>query len=410
LLISIAKISDIWVDSVRVANGRRGWYRILGDSQKIGIVATANGLESLYRGSRRVPYEPELWASLESLSNSSQYWTFISTINDVGVVDATASVLVAIGECERRGLAPSPSLGQIRESALNWLEQVSREDGGWGLIAGAPMRSYSTALALRALALNGRVSSSVFDAAVDALLNTQNADSGAWTDEEGRASVPLTAECLRTLALVSTPIRPLNAAISSAAAFLLDDGARTALWSSEKSPGQFEEVAVSVAGSHRRIEHTHTSRAVSVIALVSSGYGKKPLVTKAVAQMVEDANSNRWSAYARGRYSKPPSWMLYDVLTALSVYKDALLGNEDEVWVGRRRFIAHPVGRQWIARRLIEQYPKLLLLATVVALYAVLNTLQVFEQPWVSATIAIVVSIVVNLVSSFAYSVITKNR
>lgn len=304
-------------------------------------------------------------------------WSFKATVTDAGVVDSTANVLIAYAAC-RDPVTRDGMLASGAASAAQWIASAQRQDGGWGLLrepSSGPSRHYSTALALRAIALWDPVDFERVIARAVSFLTAHQLDSGAWPDSSGRGSVPGTAECIRSLALVSNSIRPLELQIQRAQRWLIDVGNVSSMWCGTNTPGEFEEVAVLNADAPRRIEYTYSARAAALTALLYTGAAREPIVVRASAALISDAIDCNWEPYGRGRFENdPPSWMLHDVSTAVAAIRLHLLNADEEVWAGIIRVINHPPDRRWWSRRLIEYYPTLLVITGFTTLLVVVST------------------------------------
>src|SRR5688500_1467070 len=84
-----------WRSKINVLpTGEAGWYRRLDRSGRVGVVATAQGLIALKRVRAEVPWESQVKETLIRRQREDGSWGFVSTLNNQGVVDATAWVVL----------------------------------------------------------------------------------------------------------------------------------------------------------------------------------------------------------------------------------------------------------------------------------------------------------------------------
>lgn len=399
---AIASLTELWCSTLHRAGPDLGWYRLLRDTHTLGLVATANGLESatlLPQPLTDVQYN-EIVSTLVRKVRTDGAWPFVSTLNDVGVTDSTSNVVLALAlipQEERTG-----PVQHVIDRAVSWLSGNHLEHGGWGIVPGATFRPYSTALALQALFRTGAGDSLASQLGRQALVHSQAAD-GSWTDASGQASLPATAQALIALSQQPQPSIGYHHLIARAATWILNQD-----WSPGDVPGEFEEIFVSVNGSRRKIDYSFSGRAEAVSALVVAGnLSRRTLI--GIAEVLSDASAARWSAYAGGRCRDfPQSWMLYDVSMCVCRIRDLVMANYDEVWRGFGRIVIHPFGRGAASRRWHEWGPPMALAASVVATTLLIIWAALFnkglENPavsWIGGTL--IVGIGINLVSSWLW-------
>lgn len=366
-LITQSKMSllDKWKMSQHKSGDKLGWSRTLEDSTKFGIVATANALESIYKLSGNISRPEQVLDSLFRDQRQDGSWAFKATLTSQGVVDSTANVVLAAASQE---LATPLTTTQAQSigSAIEWLITAQRADGSWGVVASpeeCPSRSYSTAIAVRALSVwpTEQTRDAVMRGGLF-LLRSQHSTGGYWNDLSSNASVVSTAEALRALiAAREMGVAEYQSEISRARRWLSDVGATSNMWIDAVQSGDFEEVAVKVSAPNSvlRLEYLYSARAAAVAALLEAGDTSR-LTIRALRQIIEDVLSEDWRSYARGRYHRPTSWMLHDVSTVVALANKRILNSHDEVWVGLRRTVRHRPGRSWASKRLHEYYPTLL--------------------------------------------------
>lgn len=177
-----------------IHNGKEGWYRELSSVDTIGIVATAQVLIAL----RSTGFDlAELYSSLDTLVSFSREdggFPFVSNVNNVGVVDATGWVCLALSLCTSTHV----NYAEVLDRSLGWILSAQNDDGGWGVVKGSPSRVVSTTVALRAIGsikVRGLELNTAFYRGLKFILSAQ-LSSGAWPDQRGRECLGATAYAL----------------------------------------------------------------------------------------------------------------------------------------------------------------------------------------------------------------------
>lgn len=179
-------LKNRWNGSIHTVGGTTGWSRVLRRTGRIGIVASANALESLVLLDSRPPESDAILTALHDRQVQGEYWSFVSNLNNVPVVDATTAVVDCFEQW--KNVTTSSDVRAAAQRSLDWLEDAHDPQGGWGITPGAPFRAYSTAVALRTMARNGRTASPAARSAAVRLVAEQDPATGAWRDSGGNFS------------------------------------------------------------------------------------------------------------------------------------------------------------------------------------------------------------------------------
>lgn len=172
-----------------------GWYRDLKNSNRVGNVATAQVVLAYTIANRPVPDNQRVFEGLLNHRFSNGSWPFVSNINDVGVVDSTSWVLLALLLSQ----SPYQQNNTCLENSFDWLCNAQNDDGGWGLIKGADSRVVSTTFAVRALiAAKSPTYQKAIQNALSYLLDSQHADS-YWINASGKPCVGTTSHAIIAL-------------------------------------------------------------------------------------------------------------------------------------------------------------------------------------------------------------------
>jgi hypothetical protein len=365
----VRKLSDRWLDSLhQLRSGEVGWYRRLNITDRVGIVATANAITALRSADRDVPRVHDVVRTLLSKQRVDGGWSFVSNLDDVSVVDATASVLLALYEWQNAAEFNDLNLQGALRHALDWLQEAALSEGGWGLIQAAPHRSYSTALAIQALSACGYRSAPVVQRGVHRLISEVDGGSGAWQDASRQLSVPTTAEVIRALRSAAGSGATYTSVITKACSWLLRTARETHSWREGSLTASLEEIEVFVEGRRVRVEYGHSSRPVAIGAVAVADMQANAEVVSAVRMLLDDCAAERWDSTPGGRYTDPPSWMLYDVITSLVFFRNAFPKSVDAVWSDTVRVVQHSRGEGFFTRKIREHHPKLLLIAGLTAI------------------------------------------
>lgn len=322
---------------------KRGWYRDLTKTDRIGVVATTQGLLALAAAQRSLDEMLTIIHTLRDAQREDGGWSFISNITDRSVTDATAWALLAL--CFYRKHLDAPVL----DRGAAWLLKNAIEDGGWGICANTSRRIYSTALALRALAALGSKDDTIATRAARTLAASADPETGAWRDAENRLSIPISAHALIALHEVGAP-GSFAAVKRRARAWILERARLSKGWTEGQYLGEHEAVEYKEGAGYRRIEYRHSPAAWAVTALCRTGGSEHPSVVNAVSRLLHQAQAPG----GEGCQTRT-SWALHDVMTALVEFRDRVPEGTDVVWANRRRVVIHKAfeGR---TRRFCKQY------------------------------------------------------
>jgi len=302
-----------------LASGDVGWYRRLEYADRVGTVATANAIVSLRSAGADVPRRYDVVRTLVSRQRDDGGWAFITNVSEVSVVDATAAVISALQEWQSVLEFRDLRLSSVLERAMDWLESASLPDGGWGLIAEATYRNYSSALAVQALCTGGRRASQTVQKALRRFITEADPVAGGWLNSNRQVSVPVTAEVIRALEGASSQNIRYAPQISKAANWLLAIAQSTEFWKATSATANLEEIEVFVGGRRTRIEYGYTPRPLAIHAIAVTGEATRPEVSTATQMLIDDLRSDRWAAL--GHNALPTSWMLLDVSLALVAFR-----------------------------------------------------------------------------------------
>lgn len=402
------ELGDRWRVSCHVQpSGEVGWYRRLSVADRIGFVATANAISALRISDDVVPHAQEVVKTLLGRRREDGAWPYVSNLNDVGVVDATAAVLLALYEWQDAVDFRAQNLREVLQNALDWLERAALDDGGWGLICGAPYRNYSTAIAVEALCHCERRSSPVVQRAIHRLLSEADPRTGAWHDAGRALSIPTTCEVVRALSAAASDHSKYNAEIAKACDWILQSGRQTQLWEAGPATACSEEIEVTVGTRLVRVECGHSTRPVAIGALSVGGRAHSTEVVAAVRALLDDVAANRWERTAGGRGVEPTSWMLYDAAFALDAFRNAFSRDTVAVWADKGRVVEHRRGQGWLARAVSRHKPKLLIGAACLVVVWLISSSGMVPVG-VSMVGFVISTIVLGVVSNLAFELVKK--
>ncbi len=408
---SLDKLKSLWRDSYRLLDsGQAGWYRRLSTFDRVGVVATAHGITALRMMNDAVPHAPEIVRTLLGQRRDDRAWAFVSNLNDVGVVDATAWVVLALVEWQEEMEFQELDLASKVQGSLDWLEEVALGDGGWGIIPGAVYRGYSTGLAIQALCRGGRRSSRTVERAIQYLVSARDPGTGAWHDAVRRLSVPTTCEIVRALSAAASHDSMYDAELSRACDWLLKTGRQNECWAAGPETACMEEVEVEFRGRRIRVEYGHAPRAVAITALSEAGHSGTPEVVAGTRMLVDDVLGGKWDDTIRAGYTEPTSWMLYDVTTALTTFRKGFSGRTVSVWADNVRVVEHAQD-EGLPIRIAKQYwAKLLIVGACAVIVCLLAYFELLGgSVWVTGSF-IVSTIVLNYIANFMFELSRHRR
>lgn len=260
------KIQDLYNNRI-IYKTQEGWYRELRSNKTIGIVATAQVLIALRSNGFDLGKLYRALNTLKSFARPDGSFPFVSNVNKVGVVDATAWSCIALSKCNTEAV----NFDTVINDSLKWLIESQNDDGGWGLIKNSPSRIVSTTVALRAISstkLNTSELTTALHRGVRYVLgNTMQ--SGGWPDQNGRECLGSTAYAL--ILLAETEHKNSNV-VTKGIDFALSKIGNATSWNECLNR---EEVSVIEEGSPRRITFYYPLMHLFVRAIVANGYLRK---------------------------------------------------------------------------------------------------------------------------------------
>ncbi|MUJ04378.1 hypothetical protein DMY50_20665 [Pseudomonas aeruginosa] len=308
LLTLESKMQELYRNRV-IYDGQEGWYRELRSNKTIGIVATAHVLIALRENGFDLGKLYRALNTLVSFALPDGSFPFVSNVNKVGVVDATAWSCLALSKCNTEMV----NFDETINNALTWLVGSQNDDGGWGLIKNSPSRVVSTTVALRAISsVSSRTSEldTVLHRGVRYVLGSAM-QSGGWPDLNGRECLGSTAYAL--ILLSETEYRS-SSIVSKAIDFALRAIGDATSW--DKCLNR-EEVSVSEEGSPRRITFHYPLTHLFVRAIVTNDHAKK-LPSKIVEEYVKRATGGSHFVGDTTDYGKETSYGAHDTIMAIA--------------------------------------------------------------------------------------------
>jgi hypothetical protein len=408
---SLFSLEDRWLGSYRtLPTGEAGWYRRLGLVDRVGLVATAHAITALGEVRNDVPHLNEAMRTLILHRRADGAWPFVSNLNDIGVIDSTAWVLVALYRWQDTAEFRELELPRLIQESLDWLERAALSEGGWGLTAEAPYRNYSTALAVEALCICGRRASSVVQRGINRMISQSDPVTGGWYDASRRLSLPSTCEVIRALSIASSDRSRFKAEISKACLWILRIARQTDFWSPTADTACLEEVEVIRNSQPTRIEYGHSTRPVAITALSLGGFASRPEVLAATKLLLSHITANRWQSIAGGHYSEPMSWMLYDVTTALVTFRKAFSSHTEALWYDNTRVVEHLMGQSFLIRTINQHGPKLIVGIACVIFAFMLNRAGMVQGFGWAMLLFILSTLTLNIVANLITESIKRGR
>lgn len=353
-------LADLWLSTLHeTPAGHCGWYRRLDRTDRVGVVATAQGIIACAEIGAAIPRLDETVAALLRLQLPGGGWAFVSTVSEIAVVDATVWAILAL-QLHRDDVELARfCLPDVVDRATATLQGWALEDGGWGLTASGPLRVYSTALALRAMARTGQGNTRAAQMGLQRLVAQVDPTVGAWRDTQGRISVPVTAEAIRAITDVVGSTGRHSATVTRARTWLVSTGRQSDYWKSDAAVTSNEEVEYRVPGTDhiRRIEHRFSPRPLAISALSTSADHLSPAAVQAVHRLTAGLTCGDWSEVAGIQEREASSWMIYDACLAISDFRRSVPAGVDEVWANGSKVVPSRAGAKAIVKFLRRRRP-----------------------------------------------------
>lgn len=302
------KIQELYINRV-IYGDKEGWYRELRSNKTIGIVATAQVLIALRENGFDLGKLYRALNTLVSFARSDGSFPFVSNVNKVGVVDATAWSCLALSKCNTE----MANFDATINKALAWLIESQNDDGGWGLIKNSPSRVVSTTVALRAISsISSRTPelNTAFHRGVR-YVSGSAMQSGGWPDQNGRECLGSTAYAL---VLLSETEHKGSSVVSKAIDFSLRAIGDATSW--DKCLNR-EEVSVNEDGSPRRVTFHYPLTHLFVRAIVASGHEKK-LPSKIVEEYVKRVTGGSHFVGDTTDHGRDTSYGVHDTIMAIA--------------------------------------------------------------------------------------------
>jgi pimeloyl-ACP methyl ester carboxylesterase len=301
------KIQDLYNNRV-IYDGQEGWYRELRSNKTIGIVATAQVLIALRSNGFDLGKLYRALNTLVSFALPDGSFPFVSNVNKVGVVDATAWSCLALSKCNTEVVNFDATIN----NSLTWLIDSQNDDGGWGLVKNSPSRIVSTTVALRAISsISLRTSelTTAFHRGVRYVLGSAM-QSGGWPDQYGRECLGSTAYAL--ILLSETEHRNSNIITRGVDYSLRKIGGATS-WDTCLNR---EEVSVTEEGSPRRITFHYPLTHLFVRAIVANGHAQK-LPSKVIDEYTKRTTGGSHFVGDTTDHGKDTSYGAHDTIMAI---------------------------------------------------------------------------------------------
>lgn len=176
-----------------------GWYRDLKRRDRIGTVATAQ-IALTYSGANKdIPENNRVFENLYKRKLPNGSWPFISNIDHVGVVDATAWALQALLLKQ----SPFRAVERFLCESFSWLAQSQNDDGGWGIIKNSESRIISTSFSLRAFCLAKQEKFNfIISKGITFILDRQNINY-SWSSASSDSCIAATSHAIVALSCCS---------------------------------------------------------------------------------------------------------------------------------------------------------------------------------------------------------------
>lgn len=391
-------------------DGACGWYRVLDQPGRIGVVASAQGLLALLAANVAPANQAEIITTLEGAQRTDGSWSFVSTLNQEGVVDATAWAVMALARVHALGTqAPSVIDGS------RWLVQAELQGGGWGIVAGGPFRCCSTSLAIRALVDAGTPKNNVVLArGLQRLSNARDTVLGAWAESDGPLSVSTTSDALLALACFENTPQARVTEIDEGSRWLQEVAQPSQSWVVGGHLGTHEEVEVGAGLTLRRVEYGHSSRALGVSALAKTVAGLDPTTIVAARELTLACRTDDWQRASGnpGSQGRLTSWQLHDVAVAIELVRarlDAQPRPVTAVWTNGRRAISRSVAEsstRWWLRR----YLRVACVAAAIFAVVVVGLTVTQARSWYLVVIGFVLALLSNILAGLIINALDRRE
>ena len=401
---AVLSLSSHWRFSLHeTPSGEFGWYRRLDDLNRVGNVATAQGLLSSQELGIELKDIEKIIATLTSRVHDDGGWSFISSLDFISVVDSTSFVVRALFYYQNASKFRSYNLSKIIERGLDWIENAVLPSGGWAITATGPQRVVSTALALETLVGCGRGSSKLFRRGVQSLINSSDPHTGAWHDASNRLSVPVTAKAISCLSLISTTLPDFDISLSRPCNWIISLSLQTDLWCKGPECPTNEEVEIQSARGIIRIDYGHSTLPLVEYSLMRSNHKITPLVASSLNRLICCVTKADWGMLSQGRAHALTSWMLYDITKALKQIQVMYPKDIETIWYDNNKIILHPARRPKLIRIIVQSRMIAILIFIVISGMIVLRAMG-FQIDFGGAVLtAIIGPILLNIVSNFMY-------
>lgn len=287
---------------------QEGWYRDLCETNRIGVVATAQAIICLHANkTENCNFKTEL-NTLSSFVLPDGSFPFISNINSIGVTDSTAWACLAFILCNPENAEHT----ELTNKALEWLASNQNEDGGWGLVSGERSRTVSTSIALRALQSHHLDSEKLEHAHTRGLkyiLSTQ-LGSGAWANQAGTECLGATSYALISLSETENKDSP---SLKKAASFILSKLDDENLWDNETFR---EEISIYRNNAWSRVTFTYPVTHLCIRGILACGHAEK-MPRSTIEKYIKKVASNFCFSGENTDSGKPTSYGRHDLIMAL---------------------------------------------------------------------------------------------
>lgn len=287
-----------------------GWYRDLSREDRVGNVATAQSILVYASTNSAISHKDEIFASLLKNRLPDGSWAFISNINDVGVIDSTAWVLLAI----QSRVSPYFQNKDIIQPSFQWLLSAQDESGGWGLIKDSKPRIISTSLAILALMVSkdDRYQSAI-EKATSYLARNQNSNEGYfWRNSTENPCIAATSYAI--LALHNTSSQRYSVEVNRAANWLLDKCDQEELWEKLLS---HEEVEVLKHNKPERTVFFYPVTPLAIRAIRLSNYANEEGFRKIFTKYLAALKNHKALTGTKTIAGKDTSYGVHDIVMSI---------------------------------------------------------------------------------------------
>lgn len=289
-----------------------GWYRDLKRRDRVGNVATSQVVLTYSRASKSIPNAQDIFTSLFNNRLPDWSWSFISNIDNVGVVDSTAWVLQALLLKE----SPYRSIDDYLSGSFDWLVQAQNKDGGWGLVKGAESRIVSTSFVLRAMSATNDIRYAEYiKKAIGYILINQN-NNYSWSTSSRDSCVAATSHAIIAITLASRSKATLP--IQRAASWLLSECSLEENGFFESHP-IVEEIEVNVNNRIIRMVYNFPVTPLAICAL-RYVYPSKAQVEKIFDQYISELEQHKSFSGIKTASGNDTSYGIHDIV--MSIVKD----------------------------------------------------------------------------------------